>query len=52
MKNIWLILLVIVVVLFVIVEFRKDCKFGKKVGVGKGKGGNKRLKKKGEYYVI
>lgn len=51
MKNIWLILLVIAVVLLVTAESRKDRKPGKKVGVGKGKGGNKRPKKKGEHYV-
>lgn len=49
MKSIWLILLVIAVLLLVTAESRKDRKPGKKVGAGKGKGGNKKPSKKGEH---
>ncbi|KAL9984501.1 hypothetical protein ACROYT_G006801 [Oculina patagonica] len=45
MKNIWLILLVIAVVLLVAAESKRDRKPGKKFGLGKGKGGNKRPNK-------
>ena len=51
MKSIWLILLVIALVLLVTAESRKNRKPGKKLGVGKGKGVNKKPSKKGQQYV-
>lgn len=50
MKNIWLILLVIAVVLLVAAESKRDRKPGKKFGLGKGKGGNKRPNKNGKLF--
>ena len=47
MKNVWLVLMVIAVVLLVTAESRKDRKPGKKGGVGKGKGGNRKPFKRG-----